>query len=95
MLEKAKKILYSIPYHEVEEFYTLLIGETLNNKNEGCRYHIYSKLKHCHRWYRLNHKKNINNAITLYIIRTWLMEMNNKYNLNTTIKIPNIDTEEA
>jgi len=92
MLEKAKEILYNIPYSEVEDFYISLVGETCGNGMcEDCRNHIYAKLRRAHRWYKYKTKVNKDKIIICYIIRLWLNVMSEKYNIGVKIKIPKIE----
>ena len=91
MLDKANRIINSIPLFETELFYQDLVGNTCNNGNGGCKYHIMAKLKLCHRWYRYNNIAHISNAITVYRIRVWLNHMSDKYNLNIQLSVPKIE----
>lgn len=91
MLERAKEIIYKIPYEEVVDFYECLVGETCGSVRKGdYRNHIYAKLHRNHRWYRINKKVNKDSLMTCYVIRCWLHEMSIKYKLETDVTIPRV-----
>lgn len=79
MLDKARKIIFTIPEQEVIDFYNDIVGES---KKSGCyREHIYAKLYRCCRYHRINKTVNHITTTNAYRIFSWLDCMSKQYGI--------------
>jgi len=79
MLDKAKKVIYTIPEHEVIDFYNDIVGKS--KKASNYREHIYAKLHRCCRYHRINGQVNISTTTNAFRIFSWIDCMSKRYKI--------------
>lgn len=83
MFEHIKTFIFALPTEECRLFYCELTGgDCFNSVNDGYKWHIYAKLRHCIRFHRYQGRVNKRTTEIVMNIMYWLDNMSDKYSIS-------------